>query len=181
MAIRITQKRPIALKALAASGNTLDVPFNAQEQSNWCWSACYQMVFSYFSFSLTQCKIAQQVPWNSYSNCCGKPECCNNAASVANVAQGWNKWSYANTYSSASIPFSGIQTTIDNNNIVQAGLSITGGGLLLVLVIGYVTGNTGYVHVNDPSNTQASVMTYGYLQSAYGKGTWSYTWNNIHS
>jgi hypothetical protein len=182
MAIRTIQKRSITLKATVTNGYTLAVPAYAQEQSNWCWDACYQMVFAFFKFTITQCSIAQQIPWNTYGNCCGKPACCNNTCTVPQVALGWAKWGYNNDYTAGQITYPNIQTTINNNKVVEAALIWNGGGGHVVLVIGYVTGaSDNYVHVNDPGSAQTALVKYSSLQNAYGSGTWKYSWNNITS
>jgi hypothetical protein len=182
MAIRTIQKRPIALKAALTNGLTLAVPAYAQEQSNWCWDACYQMVFAFFKFTITQCSIAQQVPWNTYGNCCGKPNCCNQAASDINITKGWTKWGYSCAYTASYISYATIQAAINSSYVVEAGLSWTSGGGHVVLVIGYVTSNTdNYLHVNDPGSAQTALVKYSYLKSAYGAGAWDATWNNITS
>jgi len=179
MSIRIFARIPVTLAA--ATTNPLAVPIYTQSESNWCWDACYQMVFAYNKFQISQCEIAQQAPWQTYGKCCSKPSCCDEGATASEIKQGWTHWGYAYDYSSSYITYNSVCATIDANQVIEPWLSWTGGGAHVVLVIGYLTNTKQYVYVNDPGNSKTVLMLYTYLKQAYGQGTWDLTWNNIQS
>ena len=178
MALRNINRRTVHMadSTLVGTSNQLKIPIYHQEQSNWCWDACFQMVFSYFHFSISQCNIAQQVPWQTYHNCCGKPGCCNYTAIDSQINTGWSKWGYTYDYNFAQIAYGSIIATINSGKAIEAGLGWANGGGHVILVIGYSTNQR--VYINDPSHG-ALVVTYSYLQSAYNQGVWDATWNDL--
>jgi len=177
MALRSTNRRTISMAADVS--NTLPITAVKQEQTNWGWDACMQMVFQYHHLVLAQCEISQQVSWQTYKKCCSKKSCCNQAVTSAQVSKGWSDFEYTYTYKSSASTYAEIQTSINASQVVEAWLEWTGGGAQTVIIVGYNTSGGNFIHVNDPTEADTLVMTYGFLKVGYGKGKWQLSWNNI--
>ena len=65
--IRTLRGRRVAKRAVAAAPlptPMLPVPFFAQEQTQWCWAACSQMVAAFMKKPpVKQCELANFLPW----------------------------------------------------------------------------------------------------------------------
>jgi len=80
---------PGAPVAPAAPGATqlLNVPYFRQEQTNWCWAACCEMVFHYYGDAgIRQCDMATA---QFGGDCCTAP-----ASSGCNQGN-WPEYTYA--------------------------------------------------------------------------------------
>lgn len=175
MPLQLTQR--LKITPASTSKKFLNVKHYKQEQSNWCWAACCQMVFDYFGFIISQCNIA-----NYYfkGQCCKKPSKCNQGLTPSEISALYNHWSYKYSYQASQIAFIGIQASIDSNKLIEVALYWKGGGGHVVVVNGWSTGSQDEVYVNDPGyGSGPGWITYSELEHAYGKGTWGGTWNSL--
>src|SRR5437016_1161349 len=96
MPLRVTNTIPIqpppephaAVPALPglAGPVMLDVPYVRQEQTEWCWAACSQMVAAFFGNSaVKQCELANFL--HNQTKCCQKPDsnACNQPAQYDDI------------------------------------------------------------------------------------------------
>src|ERR1700722_7378285 len=84
--IPIPSRQPFAAPAPGASAQPLNVPYFSQEQMNWCWAACCEMLFEYNGDNVSQCELAT----NQFgADCCSTP-----SSSTCNQGQ-WAELVYA--------------------------------------------------------------------------------------
>jgi hypothetical protein len=166
-------KRPIVAAPQTVHG--LNVPYYAQQQTNWCWATCVQMVIKYFNpgSTATQCQIANAGV--NRTDCCTNPAPCNFPMPEAAIQPFWVHMGMTHTQvAGANVSFAGLQGAINANQPVEVGFSWTTGGGHVVLVVGWNDQNS-LVAVSDPWHGQAW-MTYAQMAAAYGAGQWVQTW-----
>lgn len=178
---RMVDKLEITPDLSVASQAPLNVPMIMQEQTQWCWAACTQMVTQYYDDDLaTQCDF---VNWNfGQTTCCsnGRSSACNRPLPRARVVAVFGHWGINSTWSATPMAtFIQLQQQISVGAPLRISWSWTGGGGHAVMIIG-TTVNAGVasVYVNDPWNG-ASLMTYTELTTARGLGQWAATWLDI--
>jgi len=99
-----------------------------QEETNWCWAACTQMILNYYNISRSQCEIAEIARVidrrnyyihhpNGQSNYFGSSNCCG----LSNHCDQVNKL-YTNIYSEPGSK-GGINTILDSLNISNSYIS----------------------------------------------------------
>src|SRR5690242_16082972 len=112
MPIRSSGGTPINPTASSPRFTTtiLPVPYHRQEQTNWCWDACNQMVIEFLGLgALTQCAIATA---EFGGNCCAAP-----ASSLCNQPA-WPDATYNRNgvrfaINNSAVAFAGVQSDID--------------------------------------------------------------------
>ena len=160
---------------------TLGVCQIEQEQNLWCWAACAEMVLRYYDIChVRQCDFANWL--FKQTHCCAEPSSaeCNRGCFVHDVSSLYLQWNIRSKFIGGMVPFSVLQAEIDAGCPVEIGFLWKERGTgHVVLVSGWHTdGTEEFVHVNDPNNG-FQFLTYAELQTAYGKGTWSFTWTGI--
>jgi ABC-type bacteriocin/lantibiotic exporter with double-glycine peptidase domain len=155
---------------------TLNVPWIKQEQTNWCWAACCQMVFNYYGlYAVHQCNMAS---WLFGADCCAAPSStlCNQGATADQIVRVYNVNGFQCSYSNGAFSFGQLQWEIDNNRPLEPAFFWNGGGGHVVIVKAYYDNQTTYV--NDPWYGQG-VVKYADLLTAYGMGRWALTFFNL--
>ena len=160
---------------------TLGVCQIEQEQNLWCWAACAEMVLRYYDIGhVRQCDFANWL--FKQTHCCTEPSSaeCNRGCFVHDISRLYLQWNIRSTFIGGMVPFSVLQAEIDAGRPVEIGFLWKEQGIAhVVLISGWHTdGTEEFVHVNDPNNG-FQFLTYAELQTAYGKGTWSFTWTGI--
>ena len=176
MAIRVTSGTVI-VAAPPLGVTNLNVPLIKQEQTEWCWAACADMVSDFYgNAAVCQCEFANWL--FGLSDCCSVPSSslCNRPAEVTDVCGVYNAFGVQCASSSGTISLAALQYEIDQGRPIEAGLAWTGGGGHAVLVYGY--DDHGKVHVHDPMYGQVAIP-YTDLVSAYGHGSWFWTFTNL--
>lgn len=179
MPLRVVTGIPIpqAAMALVAPGapSVLSVAYIAQEQTNWCWAACCQMVFQFDGVAgVQQCDMATA---QFGGNCCAAP-----SSSMCNQGN-WPENTYGHygfNCSRSNIPFTpgSLQAEIDAGRPVECYYAWAGGGAHVALICGYYP--NGDLEVNDPWSAYGKGRrSYSYVLTAYGLGTWSITYSNL--
>jgi len=160
---------------------SVPVPWRKQEQTQWCWATCMQMVFLHDdpATNRTQCQLANAAFGNS--GCCQSPSSslCNNALGIYSISAEWSRYGYHSAYQDSSLSFEAIKTEISAGRPVEIGLKWTNGGGHAVLIVGFeIDGAEQLVIVNDPWRGQVNV-TYIELLVAYGDGQWQWSWTGL--
>jgi hypothetical protein len=145
-----------------------------QQQDNWCWAACSQMLFAYFGVAggVTQCAMAS---WNfAPLTCCQSPVPggCDRGAWPGPVLANWG---VPSTWLNTPLAYASLQAQIVANRPMIAYYEWIYGGSHVAVITGYY--NPNEVHVNDPWSAYSyGRIAYSFLASAYGLGTWSGTY-----
>ena len=164
---------PSALPAPAAAPTfrLLPIVLVRQQQTNWCWAACCEMVFAHKGVLwIYQCNIVSR---QFNANCCTHPypKVCNKPEWPD---QAYVDWGITFTRLNSQLSFADLQSAIDNGNPVEVYFVWQGSvAAHVALVVGWY--DNGDVQVNDPWR---GVLRIGYvdLQIAYGLGTWLETY-----
>ena len=166
-----------------------DMPYSAQEHSNWCWAASIESVLDYFCSNRTdvvssQCKNANLM-WNR-TDCCGNATFawnhpCNSTAPI----YGSNKslqgilqfWGVKSNGMATYLPMGTVISEIDAGRPFVMRWGLTGGSGHFLLGYGYIKGDDGYnslfYYDPDPSNGPM-LMDYNWAVSGTGH-TWTHT------
>jgi hypothetical protein len=155
------------------------VPQISQEQTEWCWAACAQMVLQFYgNSSVQQCDLASKLFGEP---CCANPDSplCNEPAQVPDLAGVYAQWGRNAVLVPGDVPFETLQSEINANRPIEIGFIWNDGTGHQVLVCGWNIDGTGpYLLVNDPKWGSGAVY-YSNLQAAYGWGSWKWTWQSI--
>ena len=142
---------PSNLPANTPASYNLIVPVVGQQESNWCWAACGQMVDEYLNPlpPTVQCQMANAA--------FGRTDCCvNPSSSACNVGDGGSNAQYPYTYFQASpFPLTWDQLRYQIwvvNKPVTFGWNYTNCCNHIMIVTGYSTDAQGnnWVYVNNP-------------------------------
>src|SRR5437660_1156600 len=101
----------------------LSVPWIKQEQTQWCWAACAQMVLRYYAnLTVQQCDLANWL--FGLSDCCAAPSSslCNRPCQVSDVCRVYNAFGLRCYSSSGTITLGAVQLEIDQGYPVEPGL-----------------------------------------------------------
>ena len=180
MSLKSMVKRHVAVP-VALGAAPLDIPVIIQEQTQWCWATCMQMVLRLFDPGdvTKQCGFANAA--FGMSGCCTAPSSslCNQPLPIISISPEYQKYNYRSTYHGAAVEFASLQGELDNGCVVEIGLRWTQGGGHAVLIVGYVVDDTGrHLVINDPWLGRIVVL-FEELLTAYGKGQWGWTWTGI--
>ena len=180
MPIRVKDRTKIPAPAVTLGAGPLNVPMIKQEQTQWCWAGCADMVTHYYGNpGVAQCDFANWL--FSQSLCCGAPSSslCNNPCKGTDVSRVYSNWGINSALTSSTVSFSTLDWEISNSRPVEVAYKWTGGGGHVALVIQTgVVNNQQAVRVNDPAYGSGGVL-YNDLLNAYGQGTWILTWTDI--
>lgn len=169
--------RPLSPQPPTLGAKTLNVPWIKQEQTQWCWAACADMVLHYYgNATVRQCDLANWL--FGLTACCQAPgtSLCNRPCQIADVCRVYNAWSIRCYSASGTVSFGALQFEIDNDRPVESGIAWNGGGGHVVIVRGWY--DNSRVYVNDPWYGHG-VISYNDLVTAYGLGTWFWTFSNL--
>lgn len=156
------------------SQTVLGLPTTIQVQNQWCWSACSNCILKHYGVTTTQCQIAEYTrtvaTWNNF----GSQNCCTTATA------GCNYWNYLwGTMGSIEdilsqfggisvanignyIPFSTIQTEINNNRPFVIRWGWYSGGGHFIVGEGYDASNNVY-YMNPWPGEGSKVGTYNWV------------------
>jgi Papain-like cysteine protease AvrRpt2 len=171
MPLRVAQPIPVPMAA-ATPPRMLPVQFVKQEQDNWCWAACSEMLFGLLGFTvngtvLHQCDLASA---QFHGNCCAAPgsSVCNQGCWPENV---YNFYGINYSRVEYPLPTSGVQTEINGGRPVEVYLAWSGGTAAhVVLIVGYY--DDGELEIYDPYDGP-SRHPYSDVVKAFNKGAWT--------
>jgi hypothetical protein len=158
------------------AANPLGVPFLQQQQTNWCWAACCEMVFRYYGApDVSQCNMA--------SAQFGLDCCTNHPVGGACNVGNWPERVYpAYNYRCARVDraytLAEIKAEIDAGRPVEVYYAWSGGGAHVALVTGYFANDDLQVH--DPWYGTAR-RAYTFVVNAYNLGSWRITYSDLRS
>lgn len=179
MAIKNTKKNDIPLNGTFRGAGSLNVPMIKQEQKNWCWAACANMILHYYKRAETQCRLSN---WAfNQSLCCQTPnsQACDRGLSDAGITQLFSSRYLHSSYIANSVSYVKLDAEISANRPVEVGYSWTnGGGHVAVVIATVIINGREAVRVNDPAYGSVGVY-FSDLLLAYGMGRWDATWIEI--
>jgi hypothetical protein len=165
-------------KAFGVQGEImLDVPYVQQEQNEWCWAACTQMVAAYLGQpDVKQCELANFL--HGQTDCCQNPgsDQCNQPAPLEKVVPVYN---HLNIHAIGEAHAETIAVMVRELNAkrpVEVGFLWYGGGGHVVIVRGL--DEDGNFAVHDPWFGSGPV-TYLGLLTAYGQGRWGVSYGDF--
>jgi hypothetical protein len=172
---------PVKLTVPSLWAQRIAVPQFSQEQSEWCWAACAQMVLRYYgNNAVRQCDVAARL--------FGQPGCsenpssslCNEPAQVQDIAGVYSDWGRPTPqYVNGSVPFKTLQSELNAKHPVEVGFIWKDGTGHQVIICGWNIDTTGpLLLVNDPRWGSGGVY-YTNLVLAYGWGSWQDTWISL--
>ncbi len=170
----------------ARSGRVTAVREIRQEQSNWCWAACMEMVLRGHrgDSARSQGELANMAFGQTACTIEGDNSQCNLTLSTLVVAPMWENVGFrARKSASDTITFVQIKQEISAGRAIEVGLSFGLGQGHAVLVVGWQEiGNDEKVVVLDPAKSIGGekVIHYSELENAYHyAGRWRWTWTRI--
>jgi hypothetical protein len=173
MPLQVRRGTPIVPRMKALADRLLPVPYFKQEQTNWCWAGCSEMIYHLYGItSIRQCDMAAA---QFGANCCANP-----GSSVCNQPN-WPE-NTLNRVGIRSIRINGsynafsLQAEVDAGRPLMTYYAWTGGGAHVAVVRGYY-GN-GDLDVHDPAYGPGR-RTYSNVLAGYGYGTWAMTYHSI--
>jgi hypothetical protein len=161
---------PPPAAAAAPASVSLPVPYVKQEQTEWCWAACTQMVSRWLGVAdVPQCELANFL--HGQTNCCVKPssDTCNQPAPLNGVMPVYRHVGVKGIGPDRPLLFNTLVAELAAGRAVEVAFAWFGGGGHVVVVYGYDP--EGQFAVRDPWFGSGSV-TYLDLFSAYGNGRW---------
>ena len=197
-----THERLATNESVASSApreHKLVVPRRRQQQADWCWAACVDMVLHYYGLrAVEQCEIVGRKI--TREDCCDDPR--NEEFSVP-CAPKWVRgvWASWGIDARSHLPRKGrlgwiseaaLKRELDAERPVEVGFQWTNGGGHAVVVRGWREGRgvQSYFYVIDPWNWAGDPrevffaegvgqVSYKELRTAYGMGRWKWTWTGI--
>ena len=160
----------------------LAVPMIFQEQTNWCWAACAEMVASYYGKQAPQCESANYLFGRNdccnlpSSGPCNKPIPDNDPGAITRVYSHWGIQSQINY----PVSYEVLESEMASSRPVElAFLWNSGGGhAALVIQTFLVLWFLRWIRVNDPWYGQGAVP-FDSLGNYLGLGCWAGTWTGI--
>ncbi len=168
---------------LAAPAQVLNIPITIQEQSQWCWAACSEVVLDYYKVSKTQCEIAEWTRTVAYPTF-GSTNCCLDPSKGCNQ----NNYNFNRTGSIqeilihfGKIPNEGsgpstleeITSDIQKNRLFVILLNWSNGGGHFVVGHGINGDNIYYMDPDSPEGFH--IEKYSAMLDGTGRGIWSST------
>jgi hypothetical protein len=156
----------------------LSVPMWFQEETNWCWAACADMVVRYYNIgSVQQCQLANFV--FQRTDCCvpGGFSPCNYTCQVPDVPAIYGHFYLLCTSNSGTMTLAELKREIDHARPVEIAWQwsyVLRGHV--VLISGYYTDDKLRVH--DPQVGIGS-LSHAELVNAKGLGSWFWSFHGI--
>lgn len=165
-----------------AAANPLTVPYQHQQQTEWCWAACAEMVFRFYGRVFgQQCDLADWL--HGPAGCCANPGsgACNKACAPSDVALVYRNWRVRSSFVYGPILFPDLEAEIQTGQPVEVCWHQAGGTRHVVLVIGTQTNILGqWVRMHDPrQKVSRRQVLYNDLLTARGRGSWIFTWTGL--
>jgi hypothetical protein len=188
MPLRVTVPVPIApappapapfAPAAAPAAAILDVPYARQEQTEWCWAACSEMVARFLgNATVQQCELANFL--HGQTDCCQTPgsAACNRPCPVLGVGLVYQHLHINCVSQAGPVNLLVIAQEINARRPVEVGYLWTGGGGHVALIRGYTA--QGLLAVHDPWFGSGTV-TYPAVLLAYGRGQWAFSFGDFRS
>lgn len=170
-------KAKAAVPGAAPASISLNVPFIKQEQNQWCWAACTQMIAEFLGKTgVKQCELANFL--HGQTDCCQHPgsERCNQPCPYQRVVAVYKKVGIKAKFDNHAEHLLVIQRELAAGRPFEVGLLWYGGGGHVVIVHGM--DDNGLYAVNDPW-FGAGPVTYMGLVGAYGYGWWGVTFGDF--
>ena len=185
MPLRVKKGKSINFQESLLNEKIINVPQIKQEQSNWCWAACAEMILRYYDGSvIRQCEFANELFGETL--CCLMPSSpdCNRPCRKKDVSRLYSSKHIYSKLVEETIPFSKLRSEINAGCLVEVAYlwENSGGTGHVVIVRGWrIDGKEEFVYVNDPGDSlgEYRIVAYSELLAAYGKGNWTYTWIEI--
>jgi hypothetical protein len=155
----------------------LDVKLIAQEQTQWCWAACTQMVVKFLlNKDVKQCELANFL--HEQTKCCSSPSSsgCNQPCPFEKIIPVFNKAGINGIFEGLPSAWSTIVREIKAGRPLEVGYLWFGGGGHVAILYGFGPNNMLMIH--DPWYGSAT-LTYRAVLSAYGMGRWSLTYGRF--
>src|SRR5262249_53369087 len=123
MPIRLPSRVKVTPSAPIVAGRALNVPYRKQEQTNWCWAGCAQMVFAYRGKNVAQCALANQL--FGQSSCCQVPgsSLCNRGCAITEICRVYSWYGVSCSYVGSNVPYSTLCMEIDGDRPVEVGFA----------------------------------------------------------
>jgi uncharacterized protein (DUF2141 family) len=174
---------------LAAPAQVLNISLTIQEQTNWCWAACSEVVLDYYNFPKSQCEIAEWTrtvasPDFGNTNCCVDP------------SQGCNQdnWNFGHTGSIQEIliHFGNLQNDGGGPSTIEDITSDIQKNRLFVIrlkwnnttgahfVVGHGINGDNVYYMDPDSQDGFYIVKYSTMLDGSNPGTWTHT-NRITS
>jgi hypothetical protein len=164
---------PIPTVAGAPPTIMLNVSYNSQEQTQWCWAACAEMVFRFDGNDIKQCVLATE---QFGGRCCNSP-----SSSICNqpgvIVQPYDQHGYRLIYWQGYLSLEELQARLETGRPVEVRYSWYGGGAHVAVVSGYY--DDGDLMILDPWYGPGR-RKYSFVVAGYGLGSWTDTYTNIH-
>lgn len=186
MPLGVKTGKPINFIEPIPTAKVIDVPQITQEQTNWCWAACVEMVLRYYGTSAArQCELANEL--FGRSDCCSEPSSpdCNKPCKIEDISNFYARRNIQSQFVDENVPFSTLQSEIDADRPVEILFQYKKKqkrGHLVIVRGWYTTKAEEYVRVNDPKDDNDDLprmVAYSELLNAYGEGKWTSTWIKI--
>jgi hypothetical protein len=176
MAVYLAKGTPIKSKRVLAD-TLLNMPYSAQQQPNWCWAACSEMLYLFFGITnIRQCDIASA---EFGANCCASPgsAVCNRANWPDNALRRMGiSWTVFNA-AFGPLP---VRIEIDARQPLLVYYAWSGGGAHIAPLRGYYDNGSlpPDLEINDPAYGPGR-RAYNFVLNGYGLGSWSMTYYGI--
>ena len=185
MPLRVHKGNSISFQEPLSNEKIINVPQIKQEQSNWCWAACAEMVLSYYDAPATQqCKFANKILGKT--ECCLEPVSpdCNKPCRKEDISKLYSSNYISSKFVGNVVSFSKLQSEIEADRPVEVAHFWGDNGKTghLVIIRGWcVDGKEEFVYINDPGDSPGEdrIITYYELLTPYGQGNWTWTWVEI--
>ncbi|MDG3008448.1 papain-like cysteine protease family protein [Paludisphaera mucosa] len=181
MALQIVEGISITLESTTLGGKDLSIEPKLQEQSEWCWAACLDMVLeANADFSKNQCDFANAA--YELTGCCLAPSSslCNQPIPVIQFRQEYERYGFAAQFYNGSISFNAVKLEVDADRPVQVGVSWTGGGGHAMLITGWdQEGTEQFVFVTNSLDRTKTRVRYSDFLTVSNQGTWNWSWTGI--
>jgi hypothetical protein len=178
--IQVTRRRraPRSAVGLAAAPPMLAVPYFQQQQTQWCWAACTQMVAAYMNKPpVQQCDLANLL--HGQTNCCASPSsaACNAPCPTAQVPVVYGHLGINCLTNLWPVNAAVLLNELQQGRPVEVGYLWYAGGGHVAIVRGITP--QGLYAVNDPWFGQGP-CTYQSILLAYGNGgRWAFTFGGF--
>lgn len=176
-------KAPRAIPAVTTvmlAGPSINVPMIKQEQTQWCWAACTDMIVHFYgNAGLRQCDCAAWLFANN--TCCISPSSspCNRPCQVNDVSRVLAQFGVRSSSRNGTVPSLTLKNEVAAGRPVEVAYAWDGGGGHVAVVCAWdQNGSDDFVRVNDPAYGSGGVY-YKNLLTAYGLGRWFWTWTDI--
>ena len=175
---------------LAAPAQELKIPITIQEQTNWCWAACSEVILDYYKFSKTQCEIAEYARTAAFP-IFGNTDCCKDPSQGCN--QDNYNYGHAGSIQDILIHFGNLQNDGTNSpsTLEEITSDIQKNRLFVIrlkwnnttgahFVVGHGISGDNIYYMDPDSQLRFYIVKYSTMLDGSSPGTWTHT-NRITS